>query len=180
MLGNSAEIVKRGEMITSLSSLASRWGWSRNKTRSFIECLEASGMIEQKKDSLKDRRWTRLNIVNYSGFQAHEEKEGQVNGQEKDRLQTGFGQVSDTNNNDNKYNNNIYKQNNIIDSSNKGSKKKSEACDAIKMMRQEYEQRVKPKYSVWEEHQCSGTLDRLREEYDGVFDERYVWMADQP
>ena len=46
------------------------------------------------------------------------------------------------------------------------------------MMRAEYEERAKPTNSPWEEHQCSGTLKRLQEEYEDVFDPKWIKWND--
>ena len=175
MIGRKSVKVERGSLITSMVSLSERWGWSRSKTMDYIKFLEKENMITRKSNN----KSTTINIVNYSVYQDSQTAKPTSN---KHQAEHQKNIKLNTNNNINNVNNinNNSNINNIIDLSNKGGEKKSEACDAIKRMRQEYEERVKPKYSVWEEHQCSGTLDRLREEYDGVFDEKYVWMADQP
>lgn len=176
----------KGEVITceigtvniSVLELSRRWGWSRGKTRQFLTLLEKDNMIELNCTTNR----TTICIVNYRLYSDLQPTDYTTKSQRDDSEMTAKSQRDDITKNIKNINNinNNSNTNNIIDLSNKGSKKKSEACDAIKMMRQEYEQRVKPQYSVWEEHQCSGTLDRLREQYDGVFDEKYVWMADQP
>lgn len=62
--GNTVEI-KRGEKITSLRKLSERWGWSRGKTKKFLNLLKDENMIEFKTDHQK----TKYKIVNYNVYQ---------------------------------------------------------------------------------------------------------------
>ena len=55
--------VKRGEKITSLVKLSTRWGWSINKVSRFLNLLENELMITQKRNSKR----TALTVVNYGG-----------------------------------------------------------------------------------------------------------------
>lgn len=56
---------KRGEVCCSLSFLAERWGWSRNKVRRFMDILEAENMV-----TVNATRYdTVITIENYSKFQ---------------------------------------------------------------------------------------------------------------
>ena len=62
--------VKRGEVLTSELDLMNRWGWGKEKTRSFLRMLEADGMIERK----ADHRKTIIRIVNYDKFQSSKKR----------------------------------------------------------------------------------------------------------
>ena len=58
--------VERGSMITSMTKLAERWGWSRTKVASFLNILVEEHMLEYK---VVDRKYTLIQIVNYSKIQ---------------------------------------------------------------------------------------------------------------
>lgn len=58
---------KRGEVNRSISWLASRWGWSRKKTRSFLGLLEGDGMVATKVSTNR----TTITIENYAFYQSH-------------------------------------------------------------------------------------------------------------
>ena len=84
--------VKRGSRITSLRKLAERWGWSRHKVSEFLDDLERSGMITQKRDSKK----TLINVIKYDFFQGQQNQKGTVKGQSSDTEVTQKGHRSDT------------------------------------------------------------------------------------
>ena len=63
--------VKRGETITSIRKLSTRWGWSTTKTNKFLNVLESENMIAQKKDTKK----TVLKVLNYDIYQSSDEQE---------------------------------------------------------------------------------------------------------
>lgn len=65
MYKGSVEVFKRGTVNRSISSLAERWGWSRDKTRSFLKALESDGMISIKTTTHQ----TTITIEKYSDFQ---------------------------------------------------------------------------------------------------------------
>lgn len=56
---------RRGDVCLSITRLAERWGWSRNKTARFLKQLEDDEMIHQN----VHRNRTVLTIVNYDNFQ---------------------------------------------------------------------------------------------------------------
>lgn len=85
--------ILRGQLGWSQVTLASRWDWSRNRVRSFLNELEEEGKIEQQNNSLT----TIISIVNYDHYQKIEQRE--------DNEITTERQRSDTNNNKNKENN---------------------------------------------------------------------------
>ena len=84
--------VKRGSRITSLRKLGERWGWSRHKVSEFLDDLEKSGMITQKRDSKK----TLINVIKYDFFQGQQNQKGTVKGQSSDTEVTQKGHRSDT------------------------------------------------------------------------------------
>lgn len=59
--------VERGSMITSISKLAERWGWSRKKAVGFLNVLVEAEMLEYK---VVGRKYTVVKIVNYNRAQA--------------------------------------------------------------------------------------------------------------
>jgi len=88
--------VKRGETITSIRKLSTRWGWSTTKTNNFLNILENENMIAQKKDTKK----TVLKVLNYDVYQSSdgEEKDTEVT-QKRHRSNTEVTQKN-TNKND--------------------------------------------------------------------------------
>ena len=109
--GSMVEI-KRGEKITSLRKLSERWGWSRGKTKKFLNLLKDENMIEFKTDHQK----TTYKIVNYNVYQNEDldkrATEKPLNDQQKatekplnDQQKATEKPLNDTNNNINNYNN---------------------------------------------------------------------------
>ena len=62
--GNITEF-RRGDVCLSITKLAERWGWSRNKVRHFLEQLEDDGMVHLNAHRMR----TTITIVNYGLFQ---------------------------------------------------------------------------------------------------------------
>lgn len=60
--------VQRGQYVTSVRKLASRWMWGNQKTLKFLRLLEDLNMITKESDS----RRTLLTIVNYEVYQSTE------------------------------------------------------------------------------------------------------------
>lgn len=56
---------KRGDVNMSITQLAERWGWTRNKTRRFILALESDGMVNTKRTPER----TVISIVKYGDYQ---------------------------------------------------------------------------------------------------------------
>jgi hypothetical protein len=83
-------LLARGQLGWSQKSLSERWGWSRNKVRSFLDELEKERQIEQQKNSVT----TIISITNYNFYQKTEQQE--------DSKKTSVGQQADTNNKENK------------------------------------------------------------------------------
>lgn len=58
-------IIGRGQKWTSARTLADRWGWSVNKVRRFLSCLECDSMVTLERHT----NGTLLTVVNYDNFQ---------------------------------------------------------------------------------------------------------------
>lgn len=93
---------ERGTVNLSISYLANRWGWSRHKTRDFLNLLESDGMVTVKATTNR----TTITVENYSVYN----DVPTTKGQRKDSEGTARGQRGDTTNNNNNNNNinNIY------------------------------------------------------------------------
>ena len=76
-------VVKKGQRITSVRSLAERWHWSNEKTLKYLRMLDAENMII--KDS--DNKRTLLTIVNYEFYNDTQNTE-QYTEPNADRTQT--------------------------------------------------------------------------------------------
>ena len=61
--------IEAGQMITSLSSLAKRWRWSRHKVSDYLRTLEKEHMLVQVRDNKK----TLISIENYGKYQCRKE-----------------------------------------------------------------------------------------------------------
>lgn len=61
--------VERGQKITSLEKLASRWKWSRHKVSNFLNKLEQDRMLVQ----VRDKKKTLISIENYNKYQVQKE-----------------------------------------------------------------------------------------------------------
>ena len=107
-------LVKRGQRITSVRELSSRWGWGKDKTLRFLRLLEREKMIVKDSDS----RRTLLTIVNYGIYQDCENENETV-------IRTLTGQSQATNKNDkNDKNNNICSNSDDLNETEKPKKKK--------------------------------------------------------
>lgn len=94
---------ERGTVNLSISYLANRWGWSRDKTRRFLKLLESDGMVTVNATTHR----TTVTIENYSIYNdVPTTKHQQI-----DSKPTASRQQADTTNNIN----NINKYNNIYD-----------------------------------------------------------------
>lgn len=65
VLGNEEKEIFRGQLQTSESTLAGRWGWSRKKVRTYLEQLERLEMITTKSTT----KGTTITIENYEIYQ---------------------------------------------------------------------------------------------------------------
>lgn len=93
---------ERGTVNLSISHLANRWGWSRDKTRRFLKLLESDGMVTVKATTHR----TTITIENYSIYN----DAPTTKRQQSDSKPTASRQQADTTNNINNNNNinNIY------------------------------------------------------------------------
>ncbi len=98
--GSMVEI-KRGEKITSLRKLSERWGWSRGKTKKFLNLLKDENMIEFKTDHQK----TTYKIVNYNVYQNEDLEKRATEKPLNDQQKATEKPLNDTNNNVNNVNN---------------------------------------------------------------------------
>lgn len=73
LFGNQIIEVKRGEFITSIAKLSDVWGWSRHKTKSFLNLLADNQMISHKTDNKK----TAVKVLNYDVYQNFKNAKGQ-------------------------------------------------------------------------------------------------------
>ena len=112
-------LVKRGQRITSVRELSTRWGWGKDKTLRFLRLLEREKMIVKDSDS----RRTLLTIVNYGIYQDCENENETV-------IRTLTGQSQATNKNDkNDKNNNIRSNSDDLNDTEKPKKNKPKLTD---------------------------------------------------
>ena len=88
---------ERGTVNLSVSLLASRWGWSRDKTRNFLKLLESDEMVVVNATTHR----TTITIENYALYNDRRTTKRQQN----DSKPTASRQQADTTNNDNNDNN---------------------------------------------------------------------------
>ena len=98
LVGNSTIKIERGQFLTSVDKLSNRWGWSRCKTRDFLNLLEADEMIVRKSTS----KYTVITVVNYDLYQSEKK--------EIDSKSTSNRHQIDITNKDNKVNKKEYKE----------------------------------------------------------------------
>lgn len=72
--------VEKGQFITSDNILSERWGWSRNKVRSFLNLLEERSYISVKRDN----KGTIISINKLDSYGFHSTREGTTPKQEKE------------------------------------------------------------------------------------------------
>ncbi|NYB74843.1 hypothetical protein HZF24_11910 [Sedimentibacter hydroxybenzoicus DSM 7310] len=85
--------VEPGQRITSELQLSERWGWSRNKTRRFLNDLEREQQIDVKRDNRK----TVITVLNYTKYQKDNTTKGTT---ESTTERQQMVQQKDINNND--------------------------------------------------------------------------------
>ena len=86
---------KKGTVNISIKEMSSRWGWSRKKTRRFLNLLENDEMVSLKVTT----KGTTVTIANYVFYQG----EGKTKGTTKEQpgYQLGYQLRNTTNNNNN-------------------------------------------------------------------------------
>ena len=73
-------VVERGQHITSIRKLATRWNWSTNKVTRFLDLLASDQMIIRESDTKK----TLITIVNYDVYQFSEDTNETLTRQQRD------------------------------------------------------------------------------------------------
>src|SRR5690606_10522475 len=87
--------MKRGEVLGGLEFLASKWGWSVKRVRTFLGELSADGMIERRQS--KGQYAAVITICNYEKYQTPSENEATERaseGQAKGKREASEGQDS--------------------------------------------------------------------------------------
>lgn len=77
-------VVERGQHITSIRKLATRWNWSTNKVTRFLDLLASDQMIIRESDTKK----TLITIVNYDVYQFSEDTNETLTRQQRDTNET--------------------------------------------------------------------------------------------
>lgn len=85
----------RGEALTSIEKLSTRWGWSRKKTANFINMLKRDDMLHTKRTG----KGTVLTVVNYDNFQDRGTEKEQVRDSKRNGWGTGKEHKQRTTNN---------------------------------------------------------------------------------
>lgn len=98
LIDGNLELVKRGQRITSIRKLCSRWKWSRTKVNNFLKLLEKDNMISLKIEPAKK---TVITIVNYSLYQDGNTSKKAGEKPVKSQSSAGEKPVKSLNNNDN-------------------------------------------------------------------------------
>lgn len=91
---------QRGTVYRSIKFLSDRWGWSRDKTRRFLELLQDDGMVILNATTHQ----TTITIVNYGKYQNQVITNNATIRQQSDSKPTTDQQQPDTYNKDNKGN----------------------------------------------------------------------------
>lgn len=68
----SAIKVRKGEAICSVRGLAEAWGWSRNRTQTFLLRLQIEGTIK----ATNEATHTRLKVLNWKKYQGNDKEKG--------------------------------------------------------------------------------------------------------
>jgi len=69
MVNGHIKVITRGQLHTSISSLAEQWKWSRNKVYRFLDVLKTEQMITIESSKGGTSNGTTITIVNYSNYQ---------------------------------------------------------------------------------------------------------------
>lgn len=88
------EMIPRGSFITSQANLAVRWGWTRNRVRSFLSCLESDRMVTIKATTTS----TTISLINYEKYQGTPPSKLTTNQQRTGNEPTTSQQRAGTNN----------------------------------------------------------------------------------
>ncbi|ERT57747.1 hypothetical protein [Peptoniphilus sp. BV3C26] len=91
------EMVKRGQRITSIRKLCTRWRWSRTKVNNFLKLLEKDNMIQLK---IEPHKKTVITIVNYNFYQDDNKSKKASEEPVKDQPEASEEPVKSLNNNE--------------------------------------------------------------------------------
>jgi hypothetical protein len=112
LIDGNLELVKRGQRITSIRKLCSRWKWSRTKVNNFLKLLEKDKMISLE---IEPHKKTVITIVNYSLYQDDKASKRASEEPVKDQIKASEEPVKSLNNNErimtNNDNDNYYVRN---------------------------------------------------------------------
>jgi hypothetical protein len=92
---------KRGDVNRSIQELSTRWGWSRKKTRAYLNLLENDKMVTVKATTHR----TTITIEKYNDYQDKGTTKGTTKEQQRNSKGTAKEQQAPINNKDNKVNN---------------------------------------------------------------------------
>ena len=92
---------KRGTVYRSVSYLADRWGWGREKTKRFLDLLHEDGMVEL----MVTTHQTTVTLINYDRFQNPPSADNTTNRQQAGSRPSANRQAIDTYNKGNNENN---------------------------------------------------------------------------
>jgi len=92
--GMSIVEVERGQVLTSLSKLAVRWGWGVQKVRNYLLLLEDDSKITRQTTS----QYTLITLVNYDKWQAQETDETTIKEHAKNTRRTHIKNGKNNNN----------------------------------------------------------------------------------
>ena len=127
LIDNDLVVVERGSFMTSILKLATRWGWSRNKVKRFLELLEDEQMLNTKRTP----KGTLVTIVKYEDYQVCDATDEPT--LEPTNEPTGEPTHEPTHEpqkknikNDKNINNNIYAQNSLCENDKKSQKEELE------------------------------------------------------
>ena len=104
-------ICKRGDVSRSISSLAERWHWGREKTRNFLTLLEKDGMVVV--NATKNR--TTITLVKYDDFQVSPSTNPTTNRQRTRQRTDNEPDINKNDKNDKNDKKNIYIVDEVID-----------------------------------------------------------------
>ena len=97
LMDGNLEVVKRGQRITSIRKLCTRWRWSRTKVNNFLKLLEKDNMIQLK---IEPHKKTVITIVNYNFYQDDNKSKKASEEPVKDQPEASEEPVKSLNNNE--------------------------------------------------------------------------------
>ncbi len=93
--GSTVIECNRGEVNRSMRHLAERWGWNRDKVRTFLHQLEADGMITLNPTTKPTTQPTAITIENYDKYQCQPTQTDQQTDHQNGQLPTSYRPVTD-------------------------------------------------------------------------------------